>query len=309
MKIYYLIAKLANEEANKMIKPIFQTPVKNVKKIVIVLSFFLFFAVSSYCFEVNLKISGALCYLNPEHVNRSLHGWEEWFKKGGPKGWSYKEGKVKDLHSGISFEGEFIISFTRRFAAGFGTGYIYSELSEEKTAITIDRSKETFIFVRPIKINAFPLNLSAYYFFPLSEKMKLFIRGGTGIVWAKYVERQGRAESLEDEFNYNWKQEATAQGQAYFTSLGLIYEPDPFFRFFIEGEAKLAKLSGFHGETEEGENGTLFFFEEYNPNLKFWAAQNVLLKEEPSGDNFRSIQETVMDLSGFSIKIGILIKF
>lgn len=288
---------------------------KTLKKIVkikiLIFSLLLIFDVSSYCIEVNLKISGSLCYLNPEHINRSLNGWEEWFKKANLyyEYLSYKEGEVKNFNLGTAFEGEFIISITPHFAVGFGTGYIYCELSEEKTALTVDSREETIVFAKPLKINAFPLNFSAYYFFPLSKKMKLFIRGGTGLVWAKYVERQARAESLEDEFNYYWKQEATAQGQIYFTSLGLIYEPDRFFRFFIEGEVKSAKLSGFHGETADEESGTLFFFEEYNQNLEFWRAQNVLLKEKPSGDNFRSIQKTVIDLSGFSVKIGVLIKF
>lgn len=286
-------------------------PKKIVKIKTLIFSLLFIFVVSSYCIEVNLKISGSLCYLNPEHINRSLNDWEEEIKKAGPvyNEWIYKEGEVKKFHFATAFEGEFIISFTRHFAAGFGTGYIYGELSEEKTAITVDKLEETRVFVKPVKINVFPLNFSAYYFYPMSKKIKLFIRGGIGLVWAKYVERQARAESLEDEFNYYWKQEATAQGQIYFTSLGLIYEPDPFFRFFIEGEVKSAKLSGFHGETADEESGTLFFFEEYNQNLEFWQAQNVLLKEEPSGDNLRSIQETVIDLSGFSVKIGVLIKF
>ena len=288
-----------------------KTPKKIVKIKSLVFSLLFIFVVSSYCIEVNLKISGSLCYLNPEHINRSLNGWEEWFKKANLyyEYLSYKEGEVKNFNLGTAFEGEFIFSITPHFAAGFGTGYIYCELSEEKTALIVDSREETIVFAKPLKINAFPLNFSAYYFFPLSKKMKLFIRGGIGLVWAKYVEREARAESLEDEFNYYWKQEATSQGQIYFTSLGLIYESDRFFRFFIEGEVKSAKLSGFHGETADEESGTLFFFEEYNQNLEFWQAQNVLLKEEPSGDNFRSIQETVIDLSGFSVKIGVIIKF
>lgn len=278
---------------------------KKVKKRVALFPLFFLFAVYSFCVEVNLKIAGSFCYLKLDHINRSLSGWEEWIKKAE----NYKEGEVEKLHLGTAFEGDLLFFFTSRLAAGIGTGYIYGELSEEKTALTIDNVKKTSVLVRPAKINAFPLNVSAYYFFPLRKEMKLYVKGGLGLTWAKYVEREGKEKS-EKKYTYEkYSKTATALGQSYFTSLGLMYEADPNVRFFIEGEARLAKISGFQGETPGGEEGTLFFFEEYIPDLDFWQAQNKILTEKPSGENFRSVQEAVADMSGFSVKIGLLIKF
>lgn len=281
-----------------------------VKINILVFSLLFIVAVSSYCLQVNLKISGSLCYLNLEHINRSLNDWEEWIKKAGPiyNLWTYKEGKVENFHLGIAFEGEFMIFFTPRIGVSLGTGYIYGELADKKTALTIERPTGTFVHVMPVKINAFPLNLSAYYFFPLRKELKLFLKAGMGLAWAKYIERRG-TEVSEKKYSYNSSLRASGKGPAFFTSFGFIYESDPNIRFFIEGEAKLAKISGFEGETEEGESGTLFYFEEYDPDLDFWRAKNVILKEDPSGNNFRSVQKTVVDLSGFSLKIGVIIKF
>lgn len=283
---------------------------KDFIKKAIVLSFFLIFAASSYGIEVNLKISGALCYLNLEHINRTLSDWEEWIKKAGPfyEVWNYKEGDVKKFHLATAFECELIFSITPRLAAGIGTGYIYGEIPDEKTALTLDKFTVTHVHVKPFKINAFPLNFSAHYFHTLGKKLKLFAKGGIGLAWAKYVDREG-IEISEKKYSYYWQQDATAQGQVYFAGLGLIYDADPHYRFFIEGEVKLARISGFKGKTAEGEDGSLFYFEEYEPNLDFWQARIKILTETPTGENIRSAQETVADFSGFSVKIGILIKF
>lgn len=284
---------------------------KNMKKKVFFLFFiFIVFAVFSYGVEVNLKLSGSLYYLNLDHINRSLRGWEEWIKRAGPfyNEWTYKEGEVNKFHSGIALEGSLLFFINPRLTVGIGSGYIYGELSEEKTALTVDKPKATSVYVRPAKINVFPLNFSAYYFFPLRSNVKLYAQGGFGLAWAKFIEREG-IEKSEKKYTYYWDRTATALGQAYFTGIGLIYEADPNVCFFVEGEARLSKISGFEGETPEGEEGTLFFFEEYNADLDFWQTKNMILTDEPSGENFRSVQETVADLSGFSVKIGLLIKF
>ena len=292
------------EMMHKMIKKLAQI------KIFTLLSLFLL-AVFSYPLELSLKISGSLSYFNPEHINRNLHGREEFLKKlaFATESWSDAEGEVKDLHYGISFEGEFLFSLSSRLSIGLGAGYIYAEATEEKTGITIERAEDTLFSVHPTKINAFPLNFCGYYFFPLRSQLKLYIRGGLGLLWAKYIERIGiwiRPENSFFQVNY---QKATAQGTSFFSGLGLSYEAYPDIHFFIEAEAKLAKISKFQNKVQEGEETTLFFYEQYNPSLEFWQAKNILHKEKPSGDDFREVEEVVVDLSGFSVKIGITIKF
>ncbi len=272
-------------------------------KIKTLILFLFFLSISSYAIEIKLKLAGSLLFLNQDHINRSVNDWEELLKKtgiGSPKNkYIYKEGEVKNLNKGISFEGEFIISFTPRLAVGLGTGFIYSELDEEKTSLTFERDSKTVIIAKPFKINAFPVNLSVYYFHPLMDRLRLYVRGGTGLVWAKYIEREG---------NY-FEQTATDQGQSFFLSPGLIYEATSFMQFFIEGEAKFLRLDRFQGEIEGGESGALYFFEEYNQGLEFWQAKMGIKNEKPSGENVRSVEEAVIDLGGFSVKIGFVIKF
>jgi hypothetical protein len=57
------------------------------------------------------------------------------------------------------------------------------------------------------------------------------------------------------------------------------------------------------------QDGTLFAFEEYIPDSDFWQAKLGVWPEAPAGSGFRSVREAVIDLSGFSVKMGIVLKF
>lgn len=286
-------------------------PAKPVKMKALALLALLFLAGSSYSLELRLKISGSFTYFDPEHINRSLHGQEESLKKLAlsTEAWSYTEGEVQDLHFGTSFEGEFLLSLSTRISIGLGTGYIYAEATEEKTGITIERPWDTLFWIHPTKISVFPFNLSCYYFLPLRKQLKLYVRGGLGVLWANYIERVGIRIKPSNDFYEIHYQKATARAPSFFSGLGLCYEAHPDVQFFIEAEAKLAKISKFEGELEEGKSATLFFYEEYNEIQQFWQAKNILHIEKPSGDDFRSVEEAVVNLSGFSVKVGITIKF
>lgn len=264
----------------------------------------------AHSIELSLKLSGGLSYINLKNTNRTLQDWSEWQKREADyrKNWSFLGGEVRGFHSGFDFEGEIIVSFTPHLAAGVGTGYIHGELNEEKTEITLEKVLGTYIYVRPTKVSAFPLTLSGYYFFPL-KKVNFFIKGGAGIIWAKYIDREGNKKTSATKFAYHQLQRTSAKGSTLFGGLGIMYDMEPGMRFFVEGSARLAKISGFHGENKEGDTGILYFFEEYDPDLDFWQAKNRISADEPSGENIRSVEEATVDFSGFSVKIGIIIKF
>ncbi len=233
-----------------------------------------------------------------------VNDWEEWAKKGGFQGRSYKEGEVKNLNLGTAFEGEFLIFITPRLAAGIGTGFSYAELTEDDTSLTMERHLEADIFVKPIKINAHFVNLSAHYFHPLTDRLRLYVRGGVGFIWAKYLEREG----FKGGVSY-FEQEATDSSQSFFSSLGFTYEANSFMDFSSEAEFRFLKLDGFQSDVKDGESGTLYFFEEYDTEMEFWRAKIAVENKKPSEGNFRSVEEAVVDLSRFSIKIGFIIKF
>ena len=80
-------------------------------------------------------------------------------------------------------------------------------------------------------------------------------------------------------------------------------------RFFLEGSYRWMRVSGFRGDTETDEAATLYHFEQYSSDLDFWQAKNRLYAQPPAGEEFRSVRETEVDFSGFSLILGVAIKF
>jgi len=296
---------------------------KKTKKNALILFLLLFSVSPSFCMDLRFKLSGGYGSLKLEEVNRSLQGWAEWQKELTifRVNWFLLGEEVKKFNAGFDFRGEIMAFFTPRIAVSIGAGFIYGEHIEEKNELFIDLNTKLYAFARPAKVSAFPLILSAYYFNPLNKKFDLFLKGGAGLIWAKYIERAGnkRIELKELEageiesgnFTYIDSEfiSASARDFIFVGGLGLSYRIDASLSLFVEGEARWAKINGFQGETHEGETEELYFFEEYSSDIDFWRPRLKMSAEEPTGDNFRSVKKAVVDFSGYSVKIGLLIKF
>ena len=71
----------------------------------------------------------------------------------------------------------------------------------------------------------------------------------------------------------------------------------------------MCQISDFLGENDQEEIGTLYYFEEHIQDFDIWQAKNQIKAAAPSGENYRSVQKASIDLSGLSIRIGLVIKF
>ena len=282
--------------------------IKNVVRILVPV---FLFGIPAMGVELSLKLSGGYTYFDVKNINRSLENWAEWIKREAEENnnWLYLEQNVKSLQSGIHLEGEIFLSFSRRIGVSLGTGYIYGDLKEKETEVFVQRPTGVLSQVYPVTVSAYPLVLSGYYFIPLNSRLHVYARAGGGLAWAKYVYRE--AKKLESALKYNYFRlgRASASGSILSGGLGFVYETDVGVRFFVEGLIRRAKIQGFSGENELEEKGTLYYFEEYIPDLDFWQEKNEIRTEKPSGSNIRSVSEAVVDFSGLSVKIGFIIRF
>jgi hypothetical protein len=271
----------------------------------------LIFSHSAQCLDIHFKISGGYAYFRLTEVHHSLDGWAEWKKTEAEanKNWQVLGENVRKMHSGVDLEGEVLFFITPQISMGLGAGYLFSDLTEKKAEVTVERPTGILNHAFPITVSAYPVILSGYYFVPLRGNLRLFVRGGFGFVWAKYVNREGRKFSTVDNYNYVDLQRASASGSIAIGGFGLMSDSDTGVRFFIEGTARLAKIKGFSGENELGIKGTLYSYEEYISNLGFWQTKAKIMAEKPSGSDFRSVSEAVVDFSGFSAKRGFMIRF
>lgn len=282
--------------------------IKNVVRILVPV---FLFGIPVLGLELDFKLSGGYAYLDVKSINRGLEDWADWRKREAEenKNWLYLGQNVQSLNSGIHLEGEILLSFSPRLGISLGTGYIYGDLKEKETEVLVQKLAGPQSQVYPITVSAYPLVLSGYYFIPLNSRLHVYARGGGGLAWAKYVYREARKLESAKKYTYFRLGRASATGPILLGGLGFVYETDVGVRFFVEGLIRMAKIQGFSGENELEEKGTLYCFEEYIPDLDFWQAKNEIRTEKPSGLNFRSVSEAVVDFSGLSVKIGFIIRF
>ncbi|MFW6132054.1 MAG: DUF481 domain-containing protein [Candidatus Aminicenantaceae bacterium] len=280
-----------------------------MKIFIISLVCILIFGVNAYPVEISLKLSGGLNYLKLANINSSLESWKENLEKEAlfHKNWSFIEGKANKFHTGTSFETELLIAFNSRLATSISMGYIYGEQTGDQSEVTIEKKEIAYNFNKQTIINTIPLYFSVYYYFLTRDKMNLFVKGGAGYTWAKYIERDGQKQIKEEIYKYPDELKAKAESPVYQASLGFEYQMDESMDFFIEACYRFAEINSFKEDTEE-DPGNLYYFEEYNPDLDFWQSKFQIFKNKPSGKNYRSISDEIIDFSGFSIKLGVKIR-
>lgn len=112
-----------------------------------------------------------------------------------------------------------------------------------------------------------------YAFLRLWRSFSIYAKGGAGILWTKYIDRDGWLQSGNNNYFYETVNKVTARSPIYQAGLGFIFEIESGIRLFLEGIYHKAEVKGF------------------------------------SGENIRSVSEAVLDLSSFSIKIGLIVRF
>jgi len=261
--------------------------------------------------EFSLKIAGGVSFIEPQEVNTVLQSWDEYWtaRANSTQNWTFLGGEVSHLKQGYDFEAELIFNLTPRFALGLSGGYIFADVSERATTLTIEKVLGTFEHVKPTKVSAIPLILSGYYIQPLTASLSAFLRAGGGPIWAKYFERDGNKKINDESYSYPQSISASAQGQIYILSIGVVFETESGIRFFTEGMWRKATITGFSGENKAAETAALTYVEEYIPSYELWQAKYAIFAEPPSGSIYREVNQGTIDLSGFSVKIGIMIKF
>ena len=272
----------------------------------------LLFTLNLSAVEFSLKLGGGLSHMKLESVNSSILDWVAWQKKNAQvqRRWDYLGGKITELHQSFDFDGEFFVAVNSLLSIGLSIGFIYGEITTRDTELTIERFGTQYLYTFPTKVNAYPVIFSGYLNLPVFNWLKFYLKGGTGIVWAKYFNSEGRKLNQEGaNFNYPTSQKASSRGTIYKGGLGVLFHTNSGIDFFLEGSYRQSKITGFQGENKDNLKGTLFTYEEYDPVIEIWQTKITIQADKPAGEYIRSVEESEIDLSGFSVKTGIIIKF
>jgi hypothetical protein len=264
---------------------------------------------------LSVKLSGGLSYFGSGDIDRGTKGlFDTTADSLSAAGYSIDQRK-HPLHTGIEISGDLIYSINRRIGIGLGVDYIYTVVHNLLIVTGNELRSEQQISSSP-KINAVPIRLGLFFKFPLHRLFSISLSAGPSLYLTKY------SYALDTE----WMEmtslfhEATAKSLGFHGGIGLEVNLNRRAVFFIEGQGRYAKISNFEGEEKTKkpvfiqeeryvgydyivtkEKGKLYYMEdEQYPYL-------AICKEEPSG--FKNMRKATFDLSGISLRAGLIIKF
>jgi len=260
----------------------------------------------------SLRMQGGMSYLFANDINDHLQATTDYWTDRGVD----VEGEFEPLQNGIEFGGEFIVNLTPHIGIGLGGGYIQASSKSTVNNVWFGYSYQD---TASPKVTAIPLTLSAYFDLPLGKRLSFTVQAGLGYYLGTFSWDYSY-ESEFDDFKENWEGKSNALG--FHGSLGFEFNFSSRIALYVEGFGRYAKLKGLKGnytfeETFFGYQGqesideaTLWYYEwrssltgNYYPTLEF-------NDDKPEETSFvKNIREGEVDLTGFSVRVGIRIRF
>jgi opacity protein-like surface antigen len=225
-------------------------------------------------------------------------------------------GELNELNYGPDFEGEFILELPKRFAVGIGIGYMV-RTSDDKVEIT-EFGINNSIAVET-RFSAIPITLSGYYFMPLGEKTKVYLKGGFGYYIGKstyLVRQEGRIAGLPPV----WEEEdgdASANAFGFHGGVGIEFGLSESVALFFETNGRIANLKNWKGQNKykdylgysDTESVEWYYAEEYDGMTRQWYRTVQIAADEPSGSSYRNVRNAEISYSGVVLRLGIKITF
>jgi hypothetical protein len=287
---------------------------------VMVLTFFILTGVcqaQDFIKEFSLKFTGGYSTIAVGDFNTVIETQDSYFETYAALFGATKEGELKKFHGGVEFEGEIIMNLTENFGIGIGAGYIQIS-NENETNLRHELAGEFTYFIKP-KFTAVPVNLSLYYFYPVASSTNLYFNGGISYYFGK-VTSTSRMDNEPTGGPPEWYRsegEFKDQGLGFHGGIGLDYLIGSNIGLFLEGKVRYCKLKSWEGDdtltyssgVTDKNSGTLWFLEVSDPDIGAEFSQISLAEQKPSDPEIRNAREFEADLSGFSLRAGIRIRF
>jgi hypothetical protein len=235
-------------------------------------------------------------------------------------------GEIRPLDDRIShWEAELKFDLTRRISLGLATSAPIHERNESSLTYTIlgwaGPQVMTWTFKPEIKVSS-PIRLSVYYSLPSFHRLTASVGGGLGFYPTKVSQLLKLDETVPLGVSewYTWDQEAKRNlGLGVHGNTVLKYLLNDHLALVTEFQYRHVKVAGLKGSLKRENNygdkseksGTLYYFTEWEYFIGTRVA-NLEMGPEISNWPFRWIEdlrEAKLDLTGYSIRMGIDIRF
>ena len=233
-------------------------------------------------------------------------------------------GEIKTLDDQIShWEAELRFDLTRRISLGIATSAPIHKRNESSVTYTIlgwaGPQIMTWTFRPEIKVS-YPIRLSAYYTLPIIRRLSISVGAGAGIYPAEIFLPIKYEEIPPSGGYYSGLSSSDAKralALGFHGNVVLEYFFADRLAFVAEFQQRSIRIRGFKGtySAKDGyvdikTRGTLYYFSMWNPLIA--ARHNNLEVWERIGDysdtDVHNPREAVLDLNGYSIRLGLRIK-
>lgn len=126
---------------------------------------------------------------------------------------------------------------------------------------------------------------------------------------ARLVEQTGFKRVENTRYVIELDQNAIGSGPIYLGSLGISHQISEGVVIFMESSYQNSKMRDFENKIQGNGSGLLYSYQKYNSDLDLWSAVLRFHDNTPSGEDIRFVEKTAVDMSGLSIKLGIMIHF
>lgn len=205
----------------------------------------------------------------------------------------------------LDISGDIIFNIKPRIGIGLGTGYIHVSAKNFFIVLGKELILEQQVGSIP-KINVMPIRLGVFFTFPIRGLFSIRLNAGPSLYLAKYS--YGRETDIKDITDIF--QKATAQALGFHGGLGIAVDLNKRTVFFIEGQARYAKLSNFEGEEKQRNSDNVYSLEEKGKLYYFEdGPYSYLTIRNDAPEGYITVRKASFNLSGISLRAGLIIKF
>lgn len=278
--------------------------------------------------KFSIKLTGGYGYVPLGDINEFLDTRSDLSRKEEIY-WSEKfflMDEIKNINYGLNFEGELRINISSKFAVAVGTEYIHAKkesylILRGKNSIKTYTARESY---EP-KITIIPVKLGIYYKLPLLPRTSLLFNIGGGYYFAKsslFFDQHEEWSSLSYDsayFESFWTEHTykfNGGNFGFHGGIGFEYSLGKNLSLVIEGQGRYVKIKELKGKdimiTSWGDKkkiyGILWYYNREMEN-KIYTYLTILDRSSPDLPYLPSnIRKAALNLSGFSLRIGIRIK-
>jgi len=287
--------------------------------------FFFFFIIALYSAQgerASLKLSfnsysSELDDINTwvESLNTLWRNWEE--TMGGNL-----TGQFDNLHNKPKFEAELRINIISGLAFNLAVSYL-SDKKEGTISYQKQEGNQNGSHFLSNEVKALPLKLGLSFSYPLSSRFNIIINGGRHIIFVQYLIQENfeyTSTTDGEEYSQWFKKDNKFRSESlgYYASIGIEYNLTNYLALAVEGENIWSKVDGFKGPycfeeygndvVEEGK-ASLYYYKNKNEILNKYYIVLTGHEERPENVNLKDLRQGELNFSGFSVKIGLRLKF